>query len=46
MKGGGEEAVIEKIKGSWVGLQERMKNEDGTGERETSLLKPLVKMLT
>ncbi|KAF8865285.1 hypothetical protein BDZ45DRAFT_668724 [Acephala macrosclerotiorum] len=32
VKGGGEEATIEKIRGSWVGLQERMKNEDGTGE--------------
>lgn len=40
VKGGGEEACIEKIKGSWVDLQERMKNEDGTGERKISFLAP------
>ena len=32
--GGGEAAVIEKIKSCWLPLKERMQNEDGTGERK------------
>ena len=33
LKGGGEEKVLETIKKSWASLRERMKGEDGIGER-------------
>jgi len=31
-KGGGEEKVLQLLKERWIPLQERMKNEDGTGD--------------
>lgn len=34
--GGGEAAVMQKLKNSWVALRDRMKEEDGSGERELS----------
>jgi hypothetical protein len=33
LKGGGEEKVLETIRKSWASLRERMKGEDGIGER-------------
>lgn len=34
-RAGGEEKVLEVLRESWVPLQERMKNEDGTGDRKS-----------
>jgi hypothetical protein len=34
VRDGGEAAVLEQIEDSWVSLREKMKAEDGTGERE------------
>jgi hypothetical protein len=34
-RGGGEQKLLEIIRERWVPLQERMKNEDGTGDRES-----------
>lgn len=34
VKGGGEAAVLEGIKSSWIPLKDRMATEDGNGERE------------
>jgi glutathione S-transferase len=34
VKGGGEEAVLQAIKNNWANLQRRMKDDDGSGERE------------
>jgi hypothetical protein len=34
VKGGGEEKVLQSIKDGWALLRERMKGEDGTGERK------------
>lgn len=36
VRGGGEEAVMKLLKEAWTPLQERMKNDDGTGERKFS----------
>lgn len=37
LRGGGEASLIRQIKESWIALRERMKREDGNGERESSL---------
>lgn len=38
VSGGGEEALLTDIKENWRGLRERMRDEDGAGELEFSLL--------
>lgn len=34
VRGGGEEKTLEKIRGAWTLLRDRMAKEDGSGERE------------
>lgn len=34
VKGGGEAALLEELRGSWKSLRERMSKEDGNGDRE------------
>jgi glutathione S-transferase len=44
LRGGGEAAVIEDIKKAWALLRDRMKGEDGTGERKSSISPPFTRV--